>query len=146
MTSISKKQQVEQLIEERISTRLSVQERKDLATEIKNIYESPVKGMAPTNDLLQDMNETFIKCHEIARKKNSDYGGGSDPYNNFRNTKIVGVSVQDGIMVRLTDKFSRIATLLKKKAEVSDESIEDTINDAINYFAILKSTLKRNIQ
>jgi hypothetical protein len=97
------------------------------------------------NPLLQDMADTFTACFETATRKNHDYGGSNnDPYANFRNSTIAGVSVERGILVRLMDKMSRIATLLDKEAMVKDEAVDDTIDDAINYLAILKSYRKQN--
>jgi len=43
----------------------------------------------------------------------------------------------------MMDKVSRISTLLEKEAKVKDEAIEDTLEDLINYTAILKSYLKQ---
>jgi hypothetical protein len=72
-------------------------------------------GNEKRNVLLDDMNETFNKCLEIATLKNSDYGGKiSNPFQNFTNSEIVGVSIEKGIMVRMMDKVSRINTLLEK--------------------------------
>ena len=97
------------------------------------------------NPLLQDMCDTFSACYETATRKNHDYGGSNnDPYANFRNSTIAGVSVERGILVRLMDKMSRISTLLDKEAMVIDEAVDDTIDDAINYLAILKSYRKNN--
>jgi len=97
------------------------------------------------NPLLQDMADTFTACFETATRKNHDYGGSNnDPYANFRNSTIAGVSVERGILVRLMDKMSRISTLLDKEAMVKDEAVDDTIDDAINYLAILKSYRKQN--
>jgi hypothetical protein len=96
-----------------------------------------------TNILLIDMEETFKKCLQTAIAKNNDYGGSnSDPYANFRNSTIAGVSVEKGIMVRMMDKISRVSTLMEKEAQVKDEAIEDTLMDLVNYAAILKSYLK----
>lgn len=45
-------------------------------------------------------------------------------------------------MVRISDKISRLATLLDvREAQVKDESVADTIRDAINYLAILLAYL-----
>ena len=97
------------------------------------------------NVLLQDMYFTFNACLDTAVRKNHDYGGNNnDPYANFRNSTIAGVTVERGILVRLMDKMSRISTLLDKEAKVKDEAVDDTIDDAINYLAILKSYRKQN--
>ena len=99
----------------------------------------------PRNILLEDIEFTFGQCLQTAIAKNSDYGGSNkDPYANFRNSTIAGVSVEQGIVVRMADKISRIGTLLQKEAKVKDEAIEDTLMDLINYTAILKSYLKNN--
>lgn len=101
-------------------------------------------GKEKTNVLLVDMEKTFKKCLEIAIAKNNDYGGSvKSPFANFENATVAGVSVERGILVRLMDKMSRISTLLDKEAMVKNESINDTIEDAINYLAILKSYINQ---
>ena len=104
----------------------------------------PIKEVDLNNNvLLRDADEIFRDCMSIMISKNSDYGGSTEtPYNNFTNSKVVGVSVEKGIMVRMMDKVSRINTLLEKENLVKDESINDTLNDLINYTVILKSYLK----
>lgn len=105
------------------------------------------EGAKGFNYLLSDIRETYDACYETARRKNADYAGeGADPFRNFRNSTIVGVSVQKGILVRLMDKMSRVSNLLEQEAQVKDESITDTIDDAINYLAILKSSIKNKIK
>jgi hypothetical protein len=100
--------------------------------------------MEKENVLLIDLEKTFVTCLETAHRKNHDYGASDkSPYNNFLNSTMVGVSVERGILVRMMDKISRISTLLEKEAQVSDESIQDTLMDLINYTAILKSYLNR---
>lgn len=93
-----------------------------------------------SNPLLKEMLKTFENCISTAIAKNNDYGGSNnDPFANFRNSTIAGVTVEKGILVRLMDKMSRISTLLDKEAMVKDEKITDTIEDAINYLAIMKA-------
>lgn len=99
-----------------------------------------------TNPLLIDMKETFNKCFELVKKKNADYSGKEtqDPFANFKKCEVIGVSPEQGVMVRMMDKMSRISNLLKQDAEVKTEAIEDTLEDLINYAAILKSYIKNN--
>jgi hypothetical protein len=101
---------------------------------------SPEEDAILRNPLLMSMGETFERCLLTAIAKNNDYGGSNnDPFANFRNSTIAGVSVEKGILVRLMDKMSRVSTLLDKEAMVKDEAITDTIEDAINYLAIMKA-------
>jgi len=94
------------------------------------------------NSLHKSMRETFDKCIDISIKKNADYASDADPFKNFRMSEMVGVEPCKAIIIRITDKLSRISTLLDKEADVSDESIYDTIYDMINYLAILKAFKK----
>jgi hypothetical protein len=99
-----------------------------------------------SNILLQDMESTFKKCMETARKKNADYAGEktADPYKNFRGSEFVGVPPERAILVRMMDKMSRVSNLLSQPAQVKDESIADTLMDMVNYSAILLSYIKNN--
>lgn len=92
-----------------------------------------------SNQLLSSCQQTFKDCFNLIEKKNKDYAGIGNPYANFEFIEQLGISTQIGIVVRLTDKFKRISNLLTVEAFVVDESIDDTINDAINYLAILKA-------
>lgn len=98
------------------------------------------------NILLKDMEETFKECHAIAVRKNNDYAGEktTDPFKNIKGSEFVGVSPDRAILVRTMDKMSRVSNLLSQENAVKDESISDTLNDIINYMAILKSYLKHN--
>ena len=62
---------------------------------------------------------------ELLKRKNTDYG------NSFDNTR--REFGPTAFLLRLDDKFNRIKTLAKHEAQVSDESIEDTISDIIGY-------------
>lgn len=86
----------------------------------------------------EHVGDTFNQCLEISKAKNADYAASEDPFANFRQVENLGLcSVQQGIMVRLSDKITRICNLLDRPAAVADEAVEDTIRDAINYLAIL---------
>ena len=95
------------------------------------------------NPLVLDCRNTFITCVDILEAKNADYAGDSDPLKNFNASEIVGVDRERAILVRVMDKISRISNLLDKDPLVLDETLEDTISDAINYLAILKFVRKQ---
>ena len=97
-------------------------------------------------EYLKQIEDTYKECLMIVDKKNSDYASVDDQFKNFRTSEVVGVSIDRAILVRIMDKISRISNLLDRDAVVLDEKIEDTLCDAINYLAILKTYLyeKRN--
>ncbi len=84
----------------------------------------------------------FLKCIEIMEAKSKDYAKNTDPFANFRACEMFGVPLERGILVRIIDKISRINNLFDKEADVKDESIDDTIRDAINYLNIISIYLK----
>lgn len=85
---------------------------------------------------LKEAKEVFNECFNILTKKNSDYGADADPFKNFRRSTDHKVDPDRGILVRHSDKMSRIDNLLEKEPSVVEESIEDTCKDAINYMLI----------
>jgi len=99
---------------------------------------------APADELQAAMAARFARCLTIAEKKNADYTGGGDPYRNFRHAALVGVPIARGILVRITDKLARISALLDRPPAVADEALTDSIDDAINYLAILGAWLDDN--
>jgi hypothetical protein len=95
-----------------------------------------------TVGLLDYIDRFYKDCRGIVSKKNRDYATEQDAFKNFRFSTYVGVPIDRAILVRLTDKLSRISNLLDKEPDVVDERIEDTIKDAVNYLAILSAYLK----
>jgi hypothetical protein len=91
--------------------------------------------------LVEHVEGTFAKCISILKKKNTDYSGcSSNAFRNFTYVELIGItSVEAGILVRLSDKFTRLGNLIKSDPAVVEEKMEDTIEDAINYLAILHS-------
>lgn len=96
------------------------------------------------NELLVSCNKTFNDCFVILEKKNNDYASLGNPFKNFDYIEHLGIKSEVGVLVRLNDKMMRISNLLQREAFVTNETVEDTINDAINYLAILKAILQRN--
>ena len=78
------------------------------------------------------------KATLIVRNKNADYSKTADAFANFRLVEKLGITdTASGVLVRMCDKFSRIANLLKQSGKVADESIQDTLIDLANYSLIL---------
>lgn len=90
--------------------------------------------------------EELDSMYKIVLMKNSDYSWWEkteDPFQNFKLVESLGItSVENGILVRICDKMSRIASLISQEAKVSDEKITDTCIDAANYFIILRLYLE----
>jgi hypothetical protein len=87
-------------------------------------------------EFINELEKIYAESVEISRKKNQDYAQDDDPFQNFRMSEFMGVSIPRAILVRVTDKLVRVANLLDKQGAV-DESIEDTIKDALNYLAFI---------
>ena len=95
-------------------------------------------------EFMRELMNNQLEDIKIVEKKNADYADGEDPFQNFRVVERIGLcSTELGIMVRLTDKLQRCANLLKREAEVKDESIADTLSDARNYLNILQVYLEK---
>ena len=83
----------------------------------------------------------FYKLLEVMAKihsdKNHDYASKADPFLNFRESEGFGIDAGKGVMVRMSDKWSRLKQLeLKGEALVKDEALIDTLIDLANYSII----------
>jgi len=81
----------------------------------------------------------------ITAQKNADYtGAGEDPFFNLRTGETLNIgTTEQGLLFRMTDKFTRIITLTKTLVnQVKDETIEDTLLDFANYCLLLACYLK----
>jgi len=95
------------------------------------------------NPLLNHMECTFNSCMDIAVAKNEGYAGSADPMANFNDSVRLGVPVPIGVALRMSDKWARLCRLLQTgENPLADESITDTIMDAVNYLAILLYALE----
>lgn len=86
--------------------------------------------------------------HEMLRltsSKNSDYAGEKNAFANFEGIQSLTsgrISIGDGIVVRMTDKLSRIANLISRGSQVKSETIFDTLTDLAVYSIILRIHLE----
>lgn len=76
----------------------------------------------------------LVQMAELHSRKNHDYAGIGNPLRNFYKCKEMGLTPFQGIMVRLSDKWSRLESFLKQGTlEVKDESVKDTLMDNAVY-------------
>lgn len=95
------------------------------------------------SDFLKLIEENYKECVEIVRKKNKDYAGSDDPFQNFRLAELMGItSLERAILVRMADKLARISNLLNQDTEVKEEKVSDTLNDLSNYAQIMRVYLE----
>lgn len=78
------------------------------------------------NDIIQKLLDTY-------RAKNMDYG-------NSAHTTFVEFG-EVATVVRISDKLSRLQSLTTSDAQVKDESVLDTIGDAITYLCMLAADI-----
>lgn len=77
------------------------------------------------------------EARRLCSRKNQDYARGSDPFANFRLCEVMGLApTTTGILIRLSDKLRRLASLEQGEAVVRSEKVRDTVIDAINYLVI----------
>tara|TARA_Y100000385_G_scaffold287324_1_gene351350 strand:- start:413 stop:799 length:387 start_codon:yes stop_codon:yes gene_type:complete len=88
--------------------------------------------------------ETCRVCLETVKKKNADYTGGADnPFANFLAGEVLGVEGEVGILLRSLDKFQRVKAFVENGTlAVKSESVDDAIEDVINYMILLKGLIK----
>ena len=100
-------------------------------------------GDMTREELLKHHEVLCKQARELMDKKNRDYAGndGKEPFANFTRVEAMGIcSTEQGFMVRLTDKMSRLSSILATgKQHVKDESFEDTMVDVINYIVLLSA-------
>ena len=98
------------------------------------------------DDLLRNHELLCNTARELMKRKNADYAGrnGVEPFANFTRVEAMGIcSTERGMLVRVTDKMSRLSSFVESgKLEVANESFEDTIVDVINYMVLLHSYVK----
>ena len=95
------------------------------------------------DELLKSHTELTKKAHELMKRKNADYAGraGTEPFANFTRCEAMGIcTTEAGMLVRMTDKLSRLSSFVEAGAfQVKDESLEDTCVDIINYAILFHS-------
>lgn len=82
---------------------------------------------------------------ELMKKKNHDYAGkrGHTPLGNLGLCEAMEVcSIEQGILIRMSDKLMRLAKFCESGELKVAESVDDTIVDTINYAILLAFAAK----
>ena len=98
------------------------------------------------DELLRFHEQLCNEGRDLMNLKNRDYAGnhGTEPFANFTRCEAMGIcDTEQGFMVRITDKMSRLSSFLDSgKMHVEDESFKDTVIDVINYMVLLAAYTK----
>jgi hypothetical protein len=78
--------------------------------------------------ILDEMN----RIHEA---KDHDYAG-EVPFSNFKKSEKFGIPAWKAVLIRMSDKWSRLESLSNTTGLVKDESFDDTLIDLANYAVI----------
>lgn len=97
--------------------------------------------MPTVDEVVKFRQAMYEQSLALVQKKGADYNrdqqAAGDTLFNLRVSEILGIvpSAEEGILVRLSDKFMRLISLTKpgREAAVRDESVLDTIRDIHNY-------------
>jgi hypothetical protein len=87
------------------------------------------------------------KARDLSVSKSNDYASPDRRpndrlgiFHNFLHSERLGLcTVEQGVMVRVSDKLARISNLIdpQHKQAVKDETINDSVMDTINYLCLL---------
>jgi len=77
--------------------------------------------------------ELVQQIADLHARKSHDYGGGN-PIGNLLNVEEFGVSPFIGVLVRMSDKWARLKSIVKTgEIRVTDEKLDDTLRDLSVY-------------
>jgi hypothetical protein len=85
---------------------------------------------------------------DLHDRKNAGYAGHSaDPFSNFRQCEAFGIAATDGVITRMSDKWSRLQSLWQNADnDRVGESIKDTLMDLAAYSLILVCLLEESAE
>lgn len=104
-----------------------------------------IKGVE-INPILEMATEVMKLIREILAKKNKDYTGTRGAFGNFEfSAQNANTSVEQGMIIRMSDKFARLCNLINNVAHVNEETIEDTARDLIGYLIIFLAYRRQQV-
>jgi len=84
----------------------------------------------------------LLKAADTHYRKNKNYASKEDPFSNLKMCESFGVSAEKGVLVRMSDKWSRIINLANGVEDLVGESLKDTILDLGVYSLILYAMIQ----
>lgn len=93
-------------------------------------------------ELLRLHEELCNRGRELMKGKNEDYSKGTALGNFYVAEALQACSAENGIIVRMSDKLSRLVSIIAKGNKVKDEGHLDTVVDIINYAILLGAVIK----
>ena len=96
------------------------------------------------SEYLKFFKKKLVQMYRTTKVKNDDYSAGLDPFANFTRVEALGIcSPEQGFLVRMTDKMSRISSFVQRgELSVKSESVDDTLLDLAVYSLLLAAYLK----
>lgn len=89
--------------------------------------------MNAKNQLFELHDDLTDAAYRLMLDKNADYAGKEDPFANFRLCEAARLcSAQQGILMRMLDKVSRLSTHASGQ-KLNTDSMRDSVIDIINY-------------
>ena len=87
----------------------------------------------------QEYIDLLERMKQLHKDKNAGYAGDSeDPWANFRECTKFGITVEQGIVTRILDKYMRFKSLWNNPDnDKVGESLDDTLLDLMSYIGIL---------
>lgn len=88
-------------------------------------------------EYLKEFKQITEEMYELTKAKNADYASEQDGFANFRLIEKLGAAtVEQGFVVRMSDKLQRVSNLISRPNKVADEKITDTLQDLAIYSII----------
>lgn len=102
--------------------------------------------MTDPREALREHKRLFARALAISQAKRADYTKSDDPFGNYRQSEFFDVEPWRNVGARLMEKLSRFKQLAAKhgKHKVSDEDMENTIVDALNFIVIMYQMWKED--
>lgn len=95
--------------------------------------------MPTVDEVIAFRKQMFEESMSLVESKGSDYNRrqqeNGDTLFNLRVSELMGIvpTAERGILVRMSDKFMRLISLMEPSATPKHESIRDTVKDLHNY-------------